>query len=215
MAVSTDLASPVAGLRSLLMQALHPLAMAGVDQHSGWRRDPVGRLAATSAYVATVGFGERAAAQQAAARVRRIHEHVKGVDTVTGRPYGGRRIPRCCCGCTRPWSIPPPSPRGCSGRRYHRMMAIATWLRWPSRPSLSACPARWSPPASPSLTPVRQLGPDGPPLHAGGDRIDDLPARSARPRLRHRGSGRTSGTARSPPCRPGRRRCTAMSRRMF
>src|SRR6202035_2701377 len=35
--LSTDLAAPVAGLRSLLMQALHPLAMAGVDQHSGWR----------------------------------------------------------------------------------------------------------------------------------------------------------------------------------
>jgi uncharacterized protein (DUF2236 family) len=33
--MSADLASPVAGLRSLLMQALHPLAMAGVDQHSG------------------------------------------------------------------------------------------------------------------------------------------------------------------------------------
>ena len=85
--VSTDLASPVAGLRSLLMQALHPLAMAGVDQHSGWRRDPAGRLAATSAYLATVTFGERAAAERAAARVRRIHEHVRGVDAVTGRPY--------------------------------------------------------------------------------------------------------------------------------
>jgi uncharacterized protein (DUF2236 family) len=59
--MSADLASPVAGLRSLLMQALHPLAMAGVDQHSGWRRDPVGRLAATTAYLATVTFGERAA----------------------------------------------------------------------------------------------------------------------------------------------------------
>jgi len=35
--VSADLASPVAGMRSLLMQALQPLAMAGVDQHSGWR----------------------------------------------------------------------------------------------------------------------------------------------------------------------------------
>jgi uncharacterized protein (DUF2236 family) len=85
--VSADLASPVAGLRSLLMQALHPLAMAGVDQHSGWRRDPVGRLAATSAYLATVIFGERAAAEQAAARVRRIHDHVRGIDAVTGRPY--------------------------------------------------------------------------------------------------------------------------------
>jgi len=85
--LSTDLATPVAGLRSLLMQALHPLAMAGVDQHSGWRQDPVGRLAATSGYLTTVSFGERAAAEQAAARVRRIHEHVQGVDTVTGRRY--------------------------------------------------------------------------------------------------------------------------------
>jgi uncharacterized protein (DUF2236 family) len=85
--VSTDLATPVAGLRSLLMQALHPLAMAGVDQHSGWRRDPVGRLAATSAYLATVTFGERAVAEQAAARVRRIHDHVHGTDPVTGRQY--------------------------------------------------------------------------------------------------------------------------------
>src|SRR5579859_2444015 len=38
--MSADLALPVAGLRSLLMQALHPLAMAGVDQHSGWHWDP-------------------------------------------------------------------------------------------------------------------------------------------------------------------------------
>ncbi len=85
--VSADLSSPVASLRALLMQALHPLAMAGVDQHSGWRRDPAGRLAATSAYVATVSFGEKAAAELAAARVRQIHDHVHGVDVVTGRPY--------------------------------------------------------------------------------------------------------------------------------
>ena len=77
----------MAGLRSLLMQALHPLAMAGVDQHSGWRRDPVGRLAATSAYLTTVTFGERAAARHAAARVRRIHDRVRGIDAVTGRRY--------------------------------------------------------------------------------------------------------------------------------
>jgi uncharacterized protein (DUF2236 family) len=85
--VSADLAGPVAGLRSLLMQALHPLAMAGVDQHSGWRQDPVGRLAATSGYVTTISFGDRATAERAAARVRRIHERVRGVDTVTGLPY--------------------------------------------------------------------------------------------------------------------------------
>jgi len=85
--MSADLAAPVAGLRSLLIQALHPLAMAGVDQHSGWRRDPVGRLAATMAYLTTITFADRTAALRAAARVRRIHDHVRGTDTVTGRSY--------------------------------------------------------------------------------------------------------------------------------
>jgi uncharacterized protein (DUF2236 family) len=85
--LSGDLPGVIGGLRALMLQALHPLAMAGVDQHSAWREDPVGRLAATSAYVTTVTFGERAAAARAAARVRRIHEHVQGVDTVTGRRY--------------------------------------------------------------------------------------------------------------------------------
>jgi uncharacterized protein (DUF2236 family) len=85
--VSADIASPVAGLRALLLQALHPLAMAGVDQHSDWREDPVGRLAATSGYLATITFGERAAAERSAAHVRRIHERVTGLDTVTGRQY--------------------------------------------------------------------------------------------------------------------------------
>jgi uncharacterized protein (DUF2236 family) len=85
--VSTDLGRPVAGLRALMLQALHPLAMAGVDQHSNWRADPVGRLAATSGYLATITFGDRAAAEQVAARVRRIHEHITGTDTITGQRY--------------------------------------------------------------------------------------------------------------------------------
>jgi uncharacterized protein (DUF2236 family) len=85
--ISGDLSGPVAGLRALMIQALHPLAMAGVDQHSDWRADPVGRLAATSAYLATITFGERGAAQRAASRVRRIHERVKGTDNQTGKPY--------------------------------------------------------------------------------------------------------------------------------
>jgi len=85
--LSGDLSTPVSGLRSLLMQALHPLAMAGVDQHSDWRSDPVGRLAATSGYVATISFGDRAVASRAAERVRQIHSRVCGVDAVTGRPY--------------------------------------------------------------------------------------------------------------------------------
>jgi uncharacterized protein (DUF2236 family) len=85
--ISGDLSAPVAGLRALLIQALHPLAMAGVDQHSDWRADPVGRLAATSAYLATITFGERASAERVAAHVRRIHEQVTGVDHETGQPY--------------------------------------------------------------------------------------------------------------------------------
>jgi len=85
--ISGDLTAPVAGLRALIIQALHPLAMAGVDQHSDWRADPVGRLAATSGYLSTITFGERASAERAAARVRRIHKRVTGLDTATGQEY--------------------------------------------------------------------------------------------------------------------------------
>jgi uncharacterized protein (DUF2236 family) len=85
--LSGDLSGVIGGLRALLLQALHPLAMAGVDQHSDWRQDPVGRLAATTMYTTTVTFGERAAVERAAARVRRIHERVTGTDPVTGEAY--------------------------------------------------------------------------------------------------------------------------------
>ncbi len=85
--LSADLSGPVSGLRSLMIQALHPLAMAGVDQHSDWRSDPVGLLAATSAYLTTVSVGDKVTAERVSARVRRIHEHVRGVDPVTGQAY--------------------------------------------------------------------------------------------------------------------------------
>jgi len=79
--------TPVVAIRALLLQALHPLAMAGVDQHSTWRSDPGARLASTSAYEVTVSVGDRAAAEAAAARVRKIHSVVKGTDPATGRTY--------------------------------------------------------------------------------------------------------------------------------
>ena len=85
--LTSDLSSPIAGLRALMVQALHPLAMAGVDQHSDWRSDPVGRLAATSSYLTIVSVGDKATAERVSERVRRVHEHVRGVDTVTGQPY--------------------------------------------------------------------------------------------------------------------------------
>jgi uncharacterized protein (DUF2236 family) len=85
--VHRDRSFPLAGMRALMVQALHPLAMAGVAQHSDWRRDPFGRLAATSGYVLTVTYGDRASAHEAAARVRAVHKHVRGTDPETGLPY--------------------------------------------------------------------------------------------------------------------------------
>jgi uncharacterized protein (DUF2236 family) len=143
--VSTDLAWPVAGLRSLLMQALHPLAMAGVDQHSGWRRDPVGRLAATSAYLATVTFGERAVAERAAARVRRIHEHIRGVDAVTGRRYAAGdpalllwvHAALVQSGLAAVWAFGTPLPAQDSDRYVEEMMVAAELVGVP-RPLVPA-----------------------------------------------------------------------------
>jgi uncharacterized protein (DUF2236 family) len=79
--------SIVGGLRSLIVQSLHPLAMAGVAQHSDYRRRPLDRLRRTSHYVAATTFGDRATAEAAGARVRAIHKRVRGIDPVTGRPY--------------------------------------------------------------------------------------------------------------------------------
>lgn len=77
----------VGGLRALLIQALHPHAMAGVSQHSDYRGDPLRRLRQTARYVATVTYDDTAAAREAGARVQRVHRRVHGVDPVTGTPY--------------------------------------------------------------------------------------------------------------------------------
>jgi uncharacterized protein (DUF2236 family) len=85
--VHRDRSFPLAGMRSLMIQALHPLAMAGVADHSNWKRDPFGRLAATSGYILTVTYGDTAAANAMAARVRSVHTSVRGTDAVTRLPY--------------------------------------------------------------------------------------------------------------------------------
>jgi uncharacterized protein (DUF2236 family) len=85
--VHRDRSFPLAGLRSLMIQALHPLAMAGVAHHSTWRQDPFGRLAATSSYLLTTTYGDTDSALAAAAWVRKIHVHVRGTDPETGLPY--------------------------------------------------------------------------------------------------------------------------------
>jgi uncharacterized protein (DUF2236 family) len=68
----------VAGMRALLMQTLHPGAMAGVHDHSRNREDPLGRLNGTVRWVLTTTFGDRIQAEQACAFVGRLHVKVAG-----------------------------------------------------------------------------------------------------------------------------------------
>ncbi|QCU79041.1 DUF2236 domain-containing protein [Citricoccus sp. SGAir0253] len=67
-----------AGIRALLVQALHPGALAGVAEHSDYRADPFGRLAGTIRWIFTVTYGSTEAARQACAYVRRLHGPVRG-----------------------------------------------------------------------------------------------------------------------------------------
>jgi uncharacterized protein (DUF2236 family) len=84
--VHSDVATFVGGLRALLLQSLHPLAMAGVAQHSDYRDDPWGRLQRTSAFLARTTFGSATQAAEACATVRKVHEHVVGI-APDGRSY--------------------------------------------------------------------------------------------------------------------------------
>ena len=76
----------IGGIRALLLQSLHPLAMAAVAGHSGFRGDPWGRLQRTSYFLAVTTFGRAGDAQEAIARVRAIHRRVTGI-APDGRPY--------------------------------------------------------------------------------------------------------------------------------
>jgi uncharacterized protein (DUF2236 family) len=76
----------IGGIRALLLQSLHPLAMAAVAGHSGYRGDPWGRLQRTSYFLAVTTFGRASDAQAAIARVQAIHQRVTGI-APDGRPY--------------------------------------------------------------------------------------------------------------------------------
>ncbi|MGD9961627.1 oxygenase MpaB family protein [Nocardioides sp.] len=84
--VHMDASMFAGGIRALLLQSLHPLAMAGVDQHSAYRDDPWTRVQRTSSYIATTTFGTIRHAEQVIGAVRRIHERVQGT-TTDGTPY--------------------------------------------------------------------------------------------------------------------------------
>jgi len=77
----------IGGLRALILQSLHPLAMAGVAEHSDYRARPLQRLRRTAEYISTITFGDTEAARQAGATVRRVHRHINGTDPVTGKRY--------------------------------------------------------------------------------------------------------------------------------
>ena len=76
----------VGGVTSLLLQMLHPAALAGVWDHSTFRDDMLGRLRRTARFIAVTTFGERSAAERAIARVREGHDHVQGL-LPDGRHY--------------------------------------------------------------------------------------------------------------------------------
>lgn len=84
--VHGDASNYVGGLRALLLQSLHPLAMAGVAGHSGYRGDPWGRLARTSTFLAFTTFGAADDAQVMVDRVRGVHKRVRG-KAPDGRSY--------------------------------------------------------------------------------------------------------------------------------
>ncbi|MGQ0558206.1 MAG: oxygenase MpaB family protein [Sphingosinicella sp.] len=86
-AIYTHSAYGISGLAALLLQALHPVAMAAIDQHSDYRRDAWRRGHRTTDYVFTIHFSACEKALEAAERVRAIHHRVSGTDPVTGRIY--------------------------------------------------------------------------------------------------------------------------------
>ena len=84
--VHADAAMLIGGVRALLLQTMHPLAMAGIHDHSAYKTDPTGRLWRTAEYVGTTSFGTTAEAERAVAMVKRVHVKVQGT-APDGRHY--------------------------------------------------------------------------------------------------------------------------------
>lgn len=76
--VHAGMGTLVAGIRALLLQALHPGALAGVHDWSRYREDPIGRLTGTVRWVITLTYGSKSQADAETARVGRFHRRVQG-----------------------------------------------------------------------------------------------------------------------------------------
>jgi uncharacterized protein (DUF2236 family) len=75
------------GARAMLMQAAHPLVVAGANQTGMYERNPWKRLQRTLVLQYALTFGTKAEAHAAAERINEVHERINGVDRVTGRRY--------------------------------------------------------------------------------------------------------------------------------
>src|SRR5262245_36161576 len=75
------------GARALLLQAAHPLVVAGVNQTGMYERNPWKRLQRTLVLTYTITFGTRAEAHAAADKINEVHARIHGVDPVTGERY--------------------------------------------------------------------------------------------------------------------------------
>ena len=85
--VHRDAATLIAGPRALLMQALHPGAMAGVHDWSRYREEPIGRLQGTIRWITTVTYGTVEQAHAGSRAVQHLHERVRGAyDGAEGEP---------------------------------------------------------------------------------------------------------------------------------
>jgi len=84
--VHAGTATFVAGIRALLIQALHPGAMAGVHDFSRYREDPIGRLTGTVRWIICVTYGSTEQAHAETARVGRLHRRVAGTYSTDAGP---------------------------------------------------------------------------------------------------------------------------------
>ena len=75
------------GARAMLMQAAHPLVVAGANQTGMYERNPWKRLQRTLVLQYALTFGTKAEAHAAAERINDVHQRINGVDRVTGRRY--------------------------------------------------------------------------------------------------------------------------------
>ncbi|TMK86896.1 MAG: DUF2236 domain-containing protein [Actinobacteria bacterium] len=78
------------GARALLMQAAHPLVLAGARQTGFYERNPWKRLERTVQLTYAITFGTREEAMDAVQRINLVHEGIRGIDEVTGLPYDAR-----------------------------------------------------------------------------------------------------------------------------